>query len=464
MRIRNTAVAAYGQGRREQVLVAGAVMLMTVLGGGPASVPVPRFAAGILAAALLGLILVSSRSHRPVRFSFGDGLVIAFLALIAAQLVPVPAAVWTALPGRSLAVAVDMAVFGKIGWRPLSLDPSLTVETAIQLLPALVTYLAVRIGPPARCVAVLDGVLIGGCLGLVMGVLQMLLPGTAALTPYPRGDYLSPTGFFTNHNHQAVFLGCLIPIALIRSTLVPWPGVQLPAAGKATIGLGLTGVVACVILATGSRMGTVLLLPLLALSVLALRGVRKLSLILVLILTAGIGLMATLGGTRLGASLERGDLASDQRWDFYRDVWQANLAYWPVGAGLGTFPIAYAPHEPLLHLGPHYLNHAHNDYLELALEAGAAGVMIAAVAVIWFLYRMAAAYRNGALAGMQTLHRLACIPPFILLMHSIFDYPLRTFAVQILMSFCIATLSTEYPAVNFRIIRNKRSFSNPYGN
>lgn len=455
MRTVVSAGATYGRDNRENAIVTALVMLMTVLGGGPARVPAPRFVAAVLAAVLLGVVLASSR-NRPLRpFGVADGLLAGLALLFAVQLVPLPPSIWTALPGRALALDIDMAVFGSAGWRPLSADPSLTAETAIQLLPAFATYMAVRIGPAFRLVAVVDGVLLAGGFGLVLGVLQMLFPGSGLLAPYPRGDYLSPTGFFTNHNHQAVFLECLVPLAMIRTRLAPWPRRHLPADIKTVLGFGSAGILACVVLATGSRMGTALLVPLLAMSVLALRSARKIGFVQVVALIGGIALLAMLGGTRLVASLEKGELASDQRWDFYRDVWQANLSYWPAGAGLGTFPIAFPPLEPLAHLGPHYLNHAHNDYLELAFEGGVAGVVLAASAIIWFLCRTVIAYRSKAPTDMQMLHRLACIPGFLLLLHSIFDYPLRTLAAEIVVAVVISLLSIEYPPHFFRIFVKK---------
>ncbi|WP_298174535.1 O-antigen ligase family protein [Novosphingobium sp.] len=441
----------YGRDNRENAIVTGLVMLMTLLGGGPATVPTPRFVAAVLAAIMAGVLLASVRNRRPLPFRFADGLVAGLVVLIIAQLVPLPASLWTALPGRALTMDIDMAVFGRLGWRPLSVDPSLTAETATQLLPALAAYIAVRTGPAARLVAVIDGVLIAGGLGLLLGALQMLFQGAAVLSPYSRGDYLVPTGFFTNHNHQAVFLECLFPLALIRTRLAPWTRRRLPADLKTVLGVSATGVLACVVLATGSRMGTALLVPLTITSWIALRGASKIGFLRAVTFTGGIAMLVALGGTRLVASLQKGDLASDQRWDFFRDAWQANLSYWPAGAGLGTFSIAFAPLEPLAHLGPHYLNHVHNDYLELAFEAGAAGMLLAGVGIIWFLSRMTIAYRDKAATDMQMLHRMACIPVLLLLLHSIFDYPLRTLASEIVMATSIALLSINYPPHFFKL-------------
>lgn len=440
-----------GRDNRESTVVTALVMLMAVLGGGPATEPAPRFVASLLAAILVGVVLASDRNRHSLRPGFADGLIGGLCLLFVLQMVPLPPPVWTVLPGRGLAADVDMATFGRVGWRPLSLDPSLTAETAVQLLPALAIYLAVRIGPAARLVAVIDGVLIAGAFGVLMGVLQMLFPGAAILAPYPRGDYLAPTGFFTNHNHQAVFLECLVPLAMIRTRLAMWSRRRLPSDFKTVAGFVLVGGLACVVLATGSRVGAALLVPLLLMSVLALRGMRKASFLQLVTFGGGIATLVALGGTRLVASLEKGDLASDQRWDFYSDVWQANLAYWPAGSGLGTFPIAFAPLEPITHLGPHYLNHVHNDYLELAFEAGAAGVGLVAAAIIWFLFRVVKAYRGRAPADMQMLHRIACIPPLLLMLHSIFDYPLRTLAAEIVMAVAIALLSIEYPPHFFKL-------------
>src|SRR3569623_344451 len=60
----------------------------------------------------------------------------AAVALVVAQLVPLPFAWWAALPGRDVAVAMLSAGPGGTPWHALSQDPQATLQSAFMLLPA----------------------------------------------------------------------------------------------------------------------------------------------------------------------------------------------------------------------------------------------------------------------------------------------------------------------------------------
>ena len=67
------------------------------------------------------------------------------------------------------------------------------------------------------------------------------------------------------------------------------------------------------------------------------------------------------------------DPLDDLRWQYLRYGLDAMQAWLPWGSGLGTFPWVYAPMEPLAAMGPTFAERAHNDLLQIAIEAGIPG-------------------------------------------------------------------------------------------
>jgi O-antigen ligase len=84
--------------------------------------------------------------------------------------------------------------------------------------------------------------------------------------------------------------------------------------------------------------------------------------------------------------------------------------------------------------------HAHNDYLEWALEGGMPAVLL----VAGFLWWWAAAARAAWSDQGDNLRRAATIASAAVLCHSAFDYPLRTTAIAAIFAFCVALMTTAY--------------------
>ena len=79
-------------------------------------------------------------------------------------------------------------------------------------------------------------------------------------------------------------------------------------------------------------------------------------------------------------------------------------------------------------------NRAHNDFLEWAIEAGAAGLMVLAAAVAIVLCLGWRAWRRRPADRPQTTFALCTLA--IIGLHSMVDYPLRSMALA-----CIAGLA-----------------------
>src|SRR5258708_6371010 len=117
------------------------------------------------------------------------------------------------------------------------------------------------------------------------------------------------------------------------------------------------------------------------------------------------------------------DPLEDSRIRFaYRTI-EAARAYMPLGSGVGTFIPVYATFErPEDTLAGMYVNHAHNDVLELWLEAGVAGASLGGVFAVWLMLRSVAIWRPKPGSGMleidRHLARAATLVAALLVAHS----------------------------------------------
>ena len=76
-------------------------------------------------------------------------------------------------------------------------------------------------------------------------------------------------------------------------------------------------------------------------------------------------------------------------------------------------------------LGQAYVNHVHNDYLELVFEYGLPGVLIALLAIAFLVKAAWGAWREVADGEARMAPRAATIGLIVLMAGSSTDYPLR---------------------------------------
>ncbi len=70
-----------------------------------------------------------------------------------------------------------------------------------------------------------------------------------------------------------------------------------------------------------------------------------------------------------------------------------------------------------------WVNHAHNDYLELLLETGLPGLLLMLAFLGWFVFQTTRVWRSPF---ASLFAKAATIAAAAILVHSIVDYPLRT--------------------------------------
>jgi O-antigen ligase len=158
-----------------------------------------------------------------------------------------------------------------------------------------------------------------------------------------------------------------------------------------------------------------------------------------------LGLIGGLSVLALGAmailmsraeALER-LLNAEQIQDLRYDVWEitAEIAwkYFPVGSGIGSFVETYQISEPDNFLSFSYVNHAHNDFLELLLTAGFPGVIILLIAAYAFIRKGLSAFTTPLNKSKDLAFvRLGLTVICLLALGSIADYPLRVPSLSVL--------------------------------
>ncbi|MCP4382289.1 MAG: O-antigen ligase family protein, partial [Hyphomicrobiales bacterium] len=273
-------------------------------------------------------------------------------------------------------------------------------------------------------------------LSVPLGLAQLAQGPDSGLRFFPVTNFSESVGFFANRNHYAALLYAQIPI------VAAWI-ISLASDRKGTNWLVVAAfalAIALLILGVGmsrSRAG-ILLATVAVLSSLGMLAASRQRL-------ARYGSFLLLGAWLLGAILvvqyafsglvDRLDdsLLADLRIDIARVTIDAAAAFQPVGTGFGTFEAVYRIAEPTDLLRQKYINHAHNDWLELWMEGGWVTVILLALFLAWFGRRSYQLWRRQASGeeGLDlALQRAATISISIILLHSAVDYPLRTTAMM----------------------------------
>jgi O-antigen ligase len=377
------------------------------------------------------LVIFGLFAARP---QFGDMrpvlvILLSALCLVMVQLVPLPPEVWRALPGRS--VLVEAAVGQAQPWRPWTMTPAATVNALSSLVVPLVTMiLAAGLQRSERSwlLALLLAVVVASAF---IGLLQV--SGVIINNPFINDTIGEVSGTLANRNHFAVLLAIGCPLATSWA-LDGQPGhtrYRLPAA------LGLVVLLLLTILASGSRAGMLTgLIGCLGAFLLVRdriwRRFRNAPRWLLPAIVAGtLFLIVALIGFSIAAdravSINRifnVDVGDDMRSRGLPTVLAMIQTYLPFGSGLGGFDPVFRMHEPFFLLKPTYFNHAHNDYLEVALDAGVPGLTLLGGALVWWGRASIAAWT--APAGNSHKTRLGSLILAIIMVASVFDYPVRT--------------------------------------
>jgi O-antigen ligase len=331
----------------------------------------------------------------------GERLLLGFHALVLAQLLPLPPLLLRLVSPGSFHFYDEVSLVPLTEWRPISVNPADTARGFAFLAGMSLLYAAAfREFRDERWRRRLAGTVV--VTGLVMTVAALIQAASPEPTRIyglwkPEWDW-GVFGPYVSRNHFAGFLAMAIPLALgfaaealvdlsTEWSLRPrgWVALGGPAGNAAIRRLGVALALVVGLLASRSRGGLMgFVLSAIALPfVLKGRGRALVVLALIAVVLAGV-YWIDLGPTR-EAFESRGIRGS--RLDLWRDAARL-LPHFPVlGCGFDAFGSAYPSYQTLSKY--HWYGEAHNEYLQVLLEAGVVGALLMA-GMLWILLRSAA--------------------------------------------------------------------------
>jgi len=234
-------------------------------------------------------------------------------------------------------------------------------------------------------------------------------------------------GPYVNHNHYAGLMEMLMPFPLVLAAT------RFTNGNRKIAVAGIAALMAGSIFLSGSRGGmAAFVAQMVVLGVLLVRkreGSWKQPLMLGGFLAVVIVFLIWMGGNELTRRLisihseAREEINGGVRLSIDRDCLRMLIKRPFLGWGLGAFPIVYPQFRSFY--TTFFVNHAHNDYLQLLVETGLAGFSIA----VWFLvlmFRQAATklknWTENASGAMTVAALLGCVG---ILVHSFLDFNLQ---------------------------------------
>ena len=423
-------------------LVAPAYLLLCIIFGGSVQGVWANFALQLIGLAML--VWVAARREYLVPHDLLPLLLIVLaLLVVALQLIPLPPEIWTRFPGRSgIARGYDLLAILR-PWLSISELPYEAVSTTFALLPPLAIF---ALGATDNSRGMAGALLIGTALAIVVGALQVASGPTSAWYFYPITN-TGAVGFFANGNHMATLLLAAVPF--VPALLLSGKSQQRlrgKSAATVTIAIAVLGLILIGIALNRSLAALLLVLPVLLATGLMIPVGWRLRWVAVPLVVLGLaGAVAALSSNPLNSTSASSakEFSLQSRQHIWRTTAAAIAETFPVGTGLGSFQQVYRLQENPDRVDATYVNHAHNDYLELALELGLPGILLMLAFFAWWGRRLAQIWSSNLSSPFD---RAATIASAAVLAHSVVDYPLRTSAMAAVFAMCIGILARFRPA------------------
>lgn len=419
-----------------------------VLGGASAAGFAANLILQIMALPLIGWALWQLLQQAPApQIRVPLGLATLFVTIALVQLIPLPPALWSALPGRDF-VADDYRLLGlPQPWLPLSLAPQATLASLLWLLPAIAVLLAMLVLGAFRGRSIAAVLVAVTLFGIATGALQVIGGDSAYF--YEVTNFGVAVGFFANGNHNATLMLVCIPfLAALQATLLKRKAAPRSASAIRLLVAAAYAIILVGLLINASLAGIGLGVPI-ALTTWLVFGrqkptVRRILAVVTIIISIGALLAIAVGpfGNNLfGQQTSNVELS---RKTSFRLTFQAARQFLPFGSGTGSFQPIYHRQEPLDTVTTTFMNHAHSDWIELLLETGLVGMAFAALFLAWWVLRVRATWQAEE---RDPFAQAAAIASAAMMLHSVVDYPLRTAALSTVFAACIALLSGVRPYV-----------------
>jgi O-antigen ligase len=353
-----------------------------------------------------------------------DVALLAALGVVAVQITPLPAAFVTMLSPATRPLQDSYALEPFMGWRPISIHPAATrTAFALALAGAFVFWAAREAFRRSGSRAALR---VLACVGFACSIAALAQRATAPRTIYwawlPADPRAMPFGPFIDRNHLATWLVLAISAVggyvamrvtahMLDRAACGWRALVIALTDRDSIGLvGCLGAMLITVAATLSRSGLAALVASAATAA-ALSGMDRrrgfsMATAAALTVVAAAGWINSEGlAQRVQGTL---DPASIGRLTIWRETLPLIRDFPLLGTGAGTFADAMLIYQ---RTGRQVLfNHAHNEYLQLSAEGGAA-LLLAVLTTMGLLHHVVRArlsddrgphrfIRVGAYAGL----------------------------------------------------------------
>jgi O-antigen ligase len=418
---------------------------------------------GIALALLVALLAGSGgiRARPTLRTALLALLATSPLWLALVYLLPVPASLWAATPGRG--VYPDLLASAGIAmgdWLPLSLVPDATASSLMAGIPVAAAFLAglaLRLPQLKLALGVLAGV---AFLQVVMGLLQMA--GGSGSSLYFGGIAGRPFGTFANPNHFANYLAMALAayVWLAWSSASQWRRRAWSHTASTRTRMlaiwGAGGMLLLVgILMSHSRGAALGGLPaaLCAFAVAVTAGSRGRAWRATLAM-AGLALLAAVALVGFDFVVNRFQARSFSADASFRELLAASTLhgaaqFWPWGAGWGSYAAVFPRFQPPTVVGT--ANYAHNDYAQLLFEGGIFALLLAAafawLAVTRAVQLVRAALAHGRLRREEMASALCGLGLLGFLLHSLVEFnmhiPANAVAAALLAGAYLRPLAVE---------------------
>lgn len=370
------------------------------------------------------------RPRVPASLRWGIGIL---LVLPLLQLVPLPASWWAQLPGHA-AYQQALAVAGEHGARAASIHPRATEYAWLAMLPCLAVFFLALSRPRAQ-VQRLAMVFVGVALAeAVLGILQL---GSGSGSPLYFGNKFAggaATGTYVNKNHFSALMAMALPMATALWALATLPpGQQLrshPRHADRRLAIRIAYSTGLMLLLLGlffsaSRAGIGTGLLVFALATLALVWRPGSLAARVALATVAVGALVFAAYIGLTPVLERFaperlSFGYDNRLALAATAVRAGLDFLPFGSGLGTFSDVFRRYQVEGLVG--FIDHAHNDYAEVFLELGVAGIAAVALLGIAYLGRWVELLRRRSPRSVAHLQVAAGLGMLAMILHGVVDF------------------------------------------
>ncbi len=410
--------------------------------------PMPLLFLELAALGFLFAALVGRNDAAPL-----SGLLQAALGILLAypllQLIPLPEATWTALPGHgSYATVLQPFVPPESypHWRPISIAPAVTEYGWLAMLPPLACLVIVPRLAVEQVARLLLAMVVLGALEGLLGLLQ-IGPGSGGILYFGNeepGQHVA-IGTFVNPNHLAAMLAMLLPVTAgllmyslrpgRRRRARPFNVVASEDFAKRSLLFASAVLILLGLVFTRSRAGLVTGLIGLACSAAVLSRARaarsgktssRSAIYWIVGLVAAGAIVALAIGlgpliNRLGT--QQFHASGDFRAAIYASTWDAARAFAPLGSGLSTFASVF-PRYQAGDLGG-YIDYAHNDYLQAMLELGVAGLIVIVLLLFVYARRMQFVLSLPGGRSFTLLQLSAGLGMLPLILHSVFDFALH---------------------------------------